>query len=241
MTSRVGRGVASAARRVALLSAAATATTPRPTPARPDNIVADYFYSHVAKTGGGSFAKMVEKGRLRPLRPCHVPLHTLRCARQRCDVALNGRGAPCVASSEGHLKNVALGAVTQRSGAFKVRSVTRACSCRNSGEYSRRARPSAPARRSRSTRASSSGSPRANRSPTSSRSTRTASSRAPRGNGATRFRTRRYPNLSTFFTRAAASRPRSTAPTTRGTSRRGIWVTATSRGRRASSTKRTGS
>ena len=32
-----------------------------------------------------------------------------------------------------------------------------------------------------------------------------------------------------------------TAPTTRGTSRRGIWVTATSRGRRASSTKRTGS
>jgi len=238
MTSRVGRGVASAARRVALLSAAATATTPRPTPARPDNIVADYFYSHVAKTGGGSFAKMVEKGRLRPLRPCHVPLHTLRCARQRCDVALNGRGAPCVASSEGHLKNVALDPrvklwISAREPFAHVVSLYAHCQQPGAAGKRRHAFPNATLSEFIDVFYSRGGVAPAKR--------RGGVEMVALGHGllgsSRRFENHRRQSSVSSNSVARAG----TAPTTRGTSRRGIWVTATSRGRRASSTKRTGS
>ena len=68
-------------------------------------LTATAFFVHPPKTGGSSFTQLVEKGRLLPLTPCNVPLHTTWCHDQPCQVVLpNATGGPgsCLASAEGH-------------------------------------------------------------------------------------------------------------------------------------------
>eukprot|EP00962_Isochrysis_galbana_P032849 scaffold10872_cov129-Isochrysis_galbana.AAC.6 len=67
-------------------------------------LIATAFFVHPPKTGGTTFTMLVENGSLAPLTPCNIPLHTMWCAHQPCQVKLpnvTGGDGTCMATSEG--------------------------------------------------------------------------------------------------------------------------------------------